>query len=138
MSAFCLRFLNGPCVGRRILLQPHQKLTVGRNETADLALPYDAMLSERHFRVSRPGPRLFQIEDMGSTNGTFVNGKLKIFSRLAAGDIITAGMTVLLVAEVSQHCDAFDDDTTTTTLNDRTRLSRPVTPHISLAREIHA
>lgn len=88
-----LHILNGRRAGERVLLCPPQAVCIGRTEHADHSLPCDPALSQRHFRISLPRADACRIEDLGSTNGTFVNGKRVLFGQLRAGDVISAGMT---------------------------------------------
>jgi hypothetical protein len=70
-------------------------LTAGRGETNDLALEGDEFASSRHarFETRRDG---VWVEDLGSTNGTYVNGvKLTRSRRLVPGDIVRVGETDL-------------------------------------------
>lgn len=71
----------------------HQQLTVGRGPLNDLQLLEDDFASGRHavFDPRRDG---VWIEDLGSTNGTFVNGvRLTSARRLTPGDIVRIGET---------------------------------------------
>ncbi|MDX6504053.1 MAG: hypothetical protein QOE29_1178 [Gaiellaceae bacterium] len=70
-------------------------VTAGRAETNDIALEGDEFASTRHarFEARRDG---VWVEDLGSTNGTYVNGvKLSRSRRLAPGDIVRVGETDL-------------------------------------------
>jgi hypothetical protein len=68
-------------------------VTIGRSTDNDLALQADEFASTHHARVE-PRRDGVWIEDVGSTNGTFVNGsKLKRPRRLDPGDIIRVGET---------------------------------------------
>ncbi len=71
-------------------------LTVlGRDEAADIILD-DPGISRRHceVRVSTDGPHLLtSVRDLGSTNGTYVNGERVSSRRLDDGDQITVGRT---------------------------------------------
>jgi FHA domain len=70
-------------------------LTIGREPGNDLALPRDEFSSGRHARVE-PRPDGVWIEDIGSTNGTFVNGvRLTVRRKLVPGDLIRIGETDL-------------------------------------------
>jgi hypothetical protein len=68
-------------------------LTVGRSDDNDLALEGDEFASSRHARFE-PRRDGVWVEDMGSTNGTFVNGiRLAGGRRLAPGDVVRIGET---------------------------------------------
>jgi len=87
--------LFGPKQGLRIPLTG--RLTLGRGLTADLQL-VDGKVSREHCRIDATGARAM-IEDLGSQNGTYVNGE--VISRptpIGEGDEIMVGDTLLLVA----------------------------------------
>jgi len=70
-------------------------LTLGRGDPNDIELHGDEFASARHARVE-PRRDGVWIEDIGSTNGTFVNGiRLDRPRRLAQGDVIRVGETDL-------------------------------------------
>lgn len=72
---------------------------IGRDPSADITLD-DTGVSRRHceIRVTHDGPHLLaSIRDLGSTNGTYLNGERLTTARLAEGDRITIGRTSLLV-----------------------------------------
>ncbi len=70
-------------------------LMAGRDANADIPLPADGYASGQHARFVR-GEQGDVVEDMGSTNGTFVNGdRLHGLRPLAAGDVVTIGQTQL-------------------------------------------
>jgi hypothetical protein len=71
---------------------------LGRDNTADIILD-DPGISRQHteIRVTSDGPHLVtNIRDLGSTNGTFVNGERITSQRLADGDRVNVGRTVLI------------------------------------------
>jgi hypothetical protein len=68
-------------------------LTVGRGEQNDIELEGDDFASARHARLE-PRQDGVWIADMGSTNGTYVNGiQLERPRKLARGDIVRVGQT---------------------------------------------
>ena len=68
-------------------------VTIGRSADNDLALQADEFASSHHARVE-PRRDGVWVEDVGSTNGTFVNGsKLSRPRRLDPGDVIRVGET---------------------------------------------
>jgi pSer/pThr/pTyr-binding forkhead associated (FHA) protein len=70
-------------------------VTIGRSSENDLPLDADEFTSSRHARVE-PRRDGVWIEDVGSTNGTFLNGaQLTRPRRLSPGDVIRVGETDL-------------------------------------------
>ena len=68
-------------------------LTVGRDGVNDIPLPGDRFASAEHARFDPRGDGVW-LEDVGSTNGTYVNGvKLQQPKRLEPGDIVRIGET---------------------------------------------
>jgi hypothetical protein len=71
------------------------QLTIGRGRQNDIAIGSDEYASARHARFE-PRQDGVWVQDLGSTNGTFLNGaRLEHPRRLAAGDIIRIGETDL-------------------------------------------
>lgn len=75
------------------------ELKIGRAATCQVALADDSYVSQVHARIFRRDGRLY-VEDLNSTNGTFLNRK-KLTSPVAlrGGDRIQVGGTVLEVAK---------------------------------------
>jgi pSer/pThr/pTyr-binding forkhead associated (FHA) protein len=70
-------------------------LTIGRGAENDLPLGGDEYASGRHARFEPRRDGVY-VEDVGSTNGTFVNGvRLNGGRRLAPGDVVRIGQTDL-------------------------------------------
>ena len=70
-------------------------LTVGRGSPNDIRLDEDEFASSHHARIE-PRRDGIWVEDIGSTNGTYVNGtRLDRPQKLAAGDIVRIGETDL-------------------------------------------
>ena len=70
-------------------------LTVGRGASNDVALTVDEYASGRHARFEPRRDGIF-VEDIGSTNGTFVNGiRVTRERRLVPGDVVRIGETDL-------------------------------------------
>ena len=75
-------------------------VTLGRDITNDIVIN-DPEVSRHHMRLTR-GAGGFTIEDLGSTNGTFINGQRLTGARpLRAGDMVGLGETVTLAYEMS-------------------------------------
>jgi FHA domain-containing protein len=70
-------------------------ITIGRSGQNDVPLPEDEFASSAHARIE-PRRDGVWIEDIGSTNGTFVNGeRVDGVRRLQAGDVVRIGETDL-------------------------------------------
>ena len=70
-------------------------LTVGRGKANDVSIAGDEYASARHARFEPRRDGVY-VEDIGSTNGTFVNGiRLTRDRRLAPGDVVRIGETDL-------------------------------------------
>jgi FHA domain len=78
--------------GETVTLDSHP-LTVGRGANNDLPLPEDEFASSRHARFEPRRDGVY-LEDIGSTNGTFVNGiRVTRDRKLAPGDVVRIGET---------------------------------------------
>jgi pSer/pThr/pTyr-binding forkhead associated (FHA) protein len=94
-----LEIVEGADAGRRVELEA--PLTVGRAADADLVLA-DELVSRRHARVSQRGAGAV-VEDLGSRNGTFVNGnQIHGPTRLVPGDQLQLGVTLVELRSVTQ------------------------------------
>jgi hypothetical protein len=95
-----LEVISGHAAGATIIVE--DELVIGRHATEGI-LSADPEISRQHARISREATGEYAIEDLGSSNGTFVNG-LRIQSPrlLSLGDSIETGATTLVVKEVLQ------------------------------------
>lgn len=97
---------SGEALAFRLL--PGHPRTIGRAVRADFIV--DAPLVSRcHCRLEiSPGGQL-QVEDLGSTNGTFVNDRRVDRAALAAGDTLRVGRATLVVERSAPLPAATDD-----------------------------
>jgi pSer/pThr/pTyr-binding forkhead associated (FHA) protein len=73
------------------------EVTVGRAPGCGVVLTDDTFVSQVHARVFRRN-RDVLVEDLGSTNGTFVNGdRIDTITRIRRGDTVKFGETVMRV-----------------------------------------
>jgi len=89
----------GRAIGMSILLD--DELLIGRHADGAGRLADDDEISRSHARISLDRSGFCAIEDLGSTNGTFVNG-LRIAGpqTLSVGDTVEVGGTTLVVREL--------------------------------------
>ena len=101
-GSYRLTVRQGPVPGK-ILELVKDTLTIGRDVNNDLVFN-DAEVSRNHSRLTAQSGG-YLIEDLASTNGTFVNGQRLISPKLLnAGDVVGLGETIVL--EFSYIADA--------------------------------
>ena len=90
-----LRFISGKYQGGEFPLPEAGEIVIGRSSELDMVLVED-MVSRRHAKISVEGGDIF-LEDLGSTNGSFVNGEKISRTKLAEGDRILIGTSIIKV-----------------------------------------
>ena len=124
-NQFQLIMRSGPTPGASFALEGDQ-LTIGRDSSNEITIN-DAEISRRHARLTFQGGK-YVLEDLGSTNGTFVNGQRLAGPRvLKNGEVVSFGEQIVLVFEVNSV------DAGATMISPRVAaavpsVSRPVTP----------
>jgi len=93
MDANLVLLTNG--ASRRVFPLSSDVTVIGRRRNCDLRIPLESV-SRRHCQLTREGDQL-QLQDLGSRNGTFLNGKQVETSSVNAGDIIKIGPLVFAV-----------------------------------------
>jgi len=98
MSQFQFVMRSGPTPGVTFPLEGDQ-LIIGRDSSNSVAIN-DAEISRKHSRLSFQGGK-YVLEDLGSTNGTFVNGqRLAGPVVLKPGDVVSLGEQIVLMYDV--------------------------------------
>jgi pSer/pThr/pTyr-binding forkhead associated (FHA) protein len=93
-----LKVLAGPAVSTEIPIG--NELVIGRSRHGGGSLGGDPELSRLHARIGRTSEGILIIEDLGSTNGTYLNGwRLTTAQQLRAGDQIALGQTLLEIVD---------------------------------------
>ena len=96
-SQFQLTMRSGPNPDTVFELDGDQ-ISIGRDSSNEIPVN-DAEISRRHSRLSSQGGK-YVLEDLGSTNGTFVNGqRLTGQHVLKSGDVISLGEQIVFVYE---------------------------------------
>ncbi|MDP9033842.1 MAG: DUF4388 domain-containing protein [Myxococcota bacterium] len=91
--SYVLRFISGKYQGGEFPIAPDKHVIIGRSSDLDMVLVED-MVSRKHARLALQGDQIW-IEDLGSTNGTFVNGEKIKRMRLKEGDRVLIGTSIL-------------------------------------------
>lgn len=99
-----LRVTSGPHGGEERRVDQADGFVVGRSSKASFPMIRDVMLSREHFRVESRD-HSFQLIDLGSTNGTKVNGLRVERVLLREGDVIAAGQSGFRVQFVGESAD---------------------------------
>jgi hypothetical protein len=87
--------VSGPGLQEGSSIEVSESMVVGRDAESGIRLDGDDFASTRHARIELRGGGVW-VEDLGSTNGTFVNGaKVTRKRRLRAGDALRIGQTEL-------------------------------------------
>ena len=89
-----LVILAGPQMGEMVKLEPGANITIGREEGVQLLLNDDGV-SRQHARLTMRGSEVV-LYDLGSRNGTFVNGAKVSERKLADGDKIQIGVATTI------------------------------------------
>jgi pSer/pThr/pTyr-binding forkhead associated (FHA) protein len=95
--SLALKFISGKYQGGEYPLKMNKEIVIGRSSDLDMVLVED-MVSRKHAKIVVSAQRV-TIEDLGSTNGTFVNGEKVQQSRIKEGDRILIGTSILKVVE---------------------------------------
>jgi serine/threonine-protein kinase len=91
-----LKVTSGPYKGRIFSFTQHDTFLIGRSPDAHLCLPEDRYFSRNHCLLEMNPPHSY-LRDLGSTNGTFLNGHRVQDAFLNNGDRIQCGETILVV-----------------------------------------
>ena len=125
MAQFQFVMRSGPTPGVVFPLEGEQ-LTIGRDSTNGVAIN-DSEISRKHSRLMFQGGK-YVIDDLGSTNGTFVNGQ-----RLAGPVVLKAGDVVSLGEQIVLMYDAINSDAGATVAVSRKAVAAAAPPVQSYA-----
>jgi two-component system response regulator HydG len=102
-STFLLVVLSGPDVGKEFCIDGTQpsRVLIGQGPASGIRLS-DRQVSRRHAALESNGDAL-RLNDLSSTNGTFVNGVAIFDAALRGGEVIRVGETALRVDCVARN-----------------------------------
>ena len=106
-DVYALKFISGKYQGGEFPLKGDKQLIIGRSSELDIVLVED-MVSRKHAKITLSGGKI-TIEDLGSTNGTFVNGEKVKTSRLKEGDRILVGTSILKLVKAGANAVELSD-----------------------------
>lgn len=104
--SYVLRFISGKYQGGEFPIVAEKQVLVGRSSDLDMVLVED-MVSRKHARIAMSQDQIW-IEDLGSTNGTFVNGEKIKRARLKEGDRVLIGTSILKLIAGDAPRDSMD------------------------------
>ena len=106
-KAFALKFISGKYQGGEFPLKNDKEIVIGRSSELDMVLVED-MVSRKHAKIVIQAGKV-TIADLGSTNGTFVNGEKIKQARLKEGDRILIGTSILKLVGQEAGAKQLDD-----------------------------
>lgn len=122
MAQFRFVMQSGPVVGKVYYLDS-EEIYIGRESTNTIVIN-DVQVSRRHAKLEQKGSA-YAIQDLGSTNGTFVNGvRISAAQVLNLGDMVALGEGITLVYESSMDLNA----TVLSTKSPETVVQHPAHP----------
>ena len=130
MAQFQFVMRSGPTPGVTFPLEGDQ-LIIGRDASNSVAIN-DAEISRKHSRLSFQGGK-YVLEDLGSTNGTFVNGQ-----RLAGPVVLKPGDVVSLGEQIVLMYDAINIDPGATVMSSRKSVNAATPPPVQAATPVYA
>jgi hypothetical protein len=98
-TMWILKFISGKYQGGEFPLRPNCEMIIGRSSDLDIVLA-EEMVSRRHAKISTDANSV-SIQDLGSTNGTFVNGENIRSTGLKEDDRILVGTSIIELVTAS-------------------------------------
>jgi hypothetical protein len=91
---YVLEIIQGPDIGKTFMLE-EAEIHLGRHAQCEIVLK-DLEISRRHLKLSQSGDD-WVIDDLGSTNGTWVNGQRIAKQKIYPGDRVEIGETAFIL-----------------------------------------
>ncbi|MGQ0507224.1 MAG: FHA domain-containing protein [Myxococcaceae bacterium] len=133
-KAFALRFISGKYQGGEFPLKMEKQIVIGRSSELDMVLVED-MVSRKHAKITAAGGKI-TIEDLGSTNGTFVNGEKIKQARIKEGDRILIGTSILKLVHQGEGAQDLDENAVKARLEEVAAVQARTTKSSSMTGKI--
>jgi pSer/pThr/pTyr-binding forkhead associated (FHA) protein len=128
-KAYALRFISGKYQGGEFPVEEMQQVIIGRSSDLDMVL-VEELVSRRHAKIEfKDG--VVSIEDMGSTNGTFVNGEKVQRADLKEGDRVLIGTSILKLITVDRPPDVSGSSAKRPAVKKRLKLEANEAPRMT-------
>jgi len=99
-AALLLKVISGPNAGAEIGMEKGKSYVIGKDSNSCDIVFQDLSVSRNHARVSVSEDGLIDIDDLGSKNGTSVNGQLiSEKTTITSQDLVSLGTTVFLIID---------------------------------------
>lgn len=96
-----------PKGGRKVVTLKDDVTVLGRQDNCQLRVPLKE-ISRQHCQFIRKG-KMLSIKDLGSSNGTYVNGEKVILQSLKAGDVVSVADAVRVMVQIDGMPENIDE-----------------------------
>ena len=100
--SMALKFISGKFVGGIYNIPQDGELFIGRGSDSEITIP-EEMVSRKHAKLIVEGHSTVYIQDLNSTNGTFINGERIKKKKLSEGDRILIGTSVMKLVTIKEE-----------------------------------
>ncbi len=135
-TTYQLTVMRGPRPGQTFTIEG-DSVTIGRDPMSEIVIN-DPEISRQHARISQLPSGGYQVQDLGSTNGTFINGDRLGGDavELQNGQLLAMGSNVALAYEILDP--DFDPMATVVAPMEDGKIDLPEMPAVDQAEEIPA
>lgn len=97
MKIFFVLVTNGPLKGNKYVVRTDSPILIGRSKKAAIKIRYDELASRKHALIYWQNGSCY-LEDLDSTNGSYINDELiRGMRKLENGDILRLGGTEMAI-----------------------------------------
>ncbi|MFH1435939.1 MAG: DUF4388 domain-containing protein [Pseudomonadota bacterium] len=100
--SMALKFISGKFVGGIYNIPQDGELFIGRGSDSEITIP-EEMVSRKHAKLIVEDRGSVYIQDLNSTNGTFINGERIKKKKLGEGDRILIGTSVMKLVTIKEE-----------------------------------